>query len=97
MFWLSWWAWALLGIVLGIIEILAPSYMALGFGIGAGLVALGLGVGVLSPLLSAAGGFEVGVLLILFGLLSGLSWWGLRKAFGPMGGNVQTFEEDVND
>ena len=89
MVWLAWWAWALLGVGLAIVEVLVPSYIALGFAMGAGLVGLGLLVGVLP--------FGIGGLLILFGVLSGLAWFVLRQVFGPVGGGVQTFDKDIND
>ncbi|MEL6587165.1 MAG: hypothetical protein AAFY65_15890 [Pseudomonadota bacterium] len=97
MIWLSWWVWALAAVALGILEVLVPGYIALGFGIGAGLVALGLLGGLLTPILDTAGGLGFGLLLILFGLCSGVAWWGLRAVFGPVGGTVQTFDDDVND
>lgn len=89
MIWTTWWIWALVGVGLAIIEVLVPSYIALGFAIGAGAVALGLLAGILP--------FGIGGLLILFGVLSGVAWWGLRRVFGPVGETAQTFDTDVND
>ncbi|MDB2407654.1 hypothetical protein N9W17_03890 [Jannaschia sp.] len=93
----SWWVWALAAALLGIVEMLAPSYLALGFAIGAGLIATGLLTGVLGAVVGLAGGYGLGALLVIFAALSLIAWLGLRRVFGPPGGDVQTFDEDVND
>lgn len=95
--WSAWWLWALAATVLAIVEVAAPGYIALGFGIGAGLVALGLFSGALGAVLPLTGGYGFAILLILFGVLSALAWVCLRAVFGPIGGTVETFEDDVND
>ncbi|PWJ10926.1 hypothetical protein [Jannaschia seohaensis] len=93
----AWWVWALAAVALGVVEVLAPSYLALGFAIGAGLIALGLLTGVLGALLGLAGGYGSGVILLLFAALSLGAWLTLRRVFGAPGGQVRTFEDDVND
>ena len=93
----AWWVWALLAVALAIFEVLAPSYMALGFAIGAGIVSVGLLTGVLGALVGLTGGYGIGVLLVLFAALSLGAWLALRRIFGLRGGEVQTFEDDVND
>ena len=93
----SWWAWALAAMALGLVEMLAPGQVALGFAIGAGLVALGLLSGVLPALLSLTGGYAAGVLLVLFAALSLGAWLALRHVFGTPGSGTRRFEDDVND
>ena len=66
-------------------------------GIGAAIVAVGLLSGLLGPLMELMGGYAPGALLILFGVLSGLAWWALRRAFGRVGPEAETFDRDVND
>ena len=93
--WSAWWVWALLAAVLGIAEVMAPTYILLGFAIGAGLVALGLAFGLLGALAGTAYGFAW--LLVIFAALSVAAWFVLRKAFGRPGSEPQTFDKDVND
>jgi hypothetical protein len=93
----AWWVWALVAVALAAVEVLAPSYLALGFAIGAGIVSLGLLTGVLGAVVGLTGGYGMGLLLILFAALSLGAWIALRRIFGLPGGAAQTFEDDVND
>lgn len=87
--WLSlWWVWVALAAALGVAEILMPSFMALGFAIGAMGVA---GLVAVLPDLSPA------VLLIVFALLSLVAWLALRRLFALPSGQVKTFDHDIND
>ena len=47
MMWNVWWVWIVAGFALGVLEILAPGYIFLGFAMGALLTGVLLGVGVL--------------------------------------------------
>jgi hypothetical protein len=87
----------LVALALGIVELLAPSWIALGFALGAGLVGLGLLTGLFPSLIAMMGGYGPGVLLVAFALLSLLSWFVLRQVFGPLAAETKTFEDDVND
>ena len=93
--WSAWWVWALLAAVFGIAEVMAPTYILLGFAIGAGLVALGLAFGLLGALPGTVYGFAW--LLVVFAVLSLVAWIALRRVFGRPGGTAQHFEDDVND
>ncbi|SFJ26977.1 NfeD family protein [Jannaschia pohangensis] len=93
--WAAWWIWALTAVVLAILEVVAPTYILLGFAIGAGVVSLGLLTGLLGGL--AASAYGAAWLLVLFAVLSGVAWAGLRAVFGPPGGSVKTFDKDIND
>ncbi len=87
--WSVWWIWLCLAIVLGVLEILAPGYIFLGFAIAALLVSLVLlGFG---PL------FSLPVLILLFAVLSLISWLVLRKMFAARSGQVRKFDHDIND
>lgn len=86
--WALWWVWLAAGVGLGILEILAPGYVFLGFAIGAGIVGgfLATGVSVGLP-----------VLLVIFAILSLVSWLALRKIFGIRQGQVKVWDRDIND
>lgn len=86
--WTVWWAWIVLGVVLGVIEIVIPGYIFVGFAIGAGLtgVLVGLGISAGLPLL-----------LLIFAILSLLAWLALRRLMGKREGQVKVWDRDIND
>lgn len=86
--WTVWWAWIVLGVVLGVIEIVIPGYIFVGFAIGAGLtgVLVGLGISAGLPLL-----------LLIFAILSLLAWLALRRLMGRREGQVKVWDRDIND
>ena len=86
--WESWWVWIVAGLCMGLLELLAPAYIFLGFM--AGAIATGILVG-----LGVPGSFPVA--LALFALLSLLSWWTIRRVLGKRGGQAQSFDRDIND
>ncbi|MGA9251781.1 MAG: hypothetical protein WBV78_12305 [Roseobacter sp.] len=83
-----WWMWIAAALVFGLIEVLAPGFIFLGFALGA--IATGLVVGVGYAPSSAA-------LLAIFGAVSLLSWVGLRFAFRHQSSGAKLFKKDVND
>lgn len=90
----DWWVWAVAALVLAVGEVLLPSYVLLGFAIGAGVVGLVLLVG--GPLAIWLAG-SVPVLLLAFALVSLVAWLSLRRWLGVRKGQVKTFDYDVND
>lgn len=84
-----WWVWLSAALVLGVIEILAPSFLALGFAIGAALMAAVVGFSLFNLSVSAK--------LAVFAVLSLAAWIALRQAFRPPAGSVKTFDHDIND
>lgn len=89
MLWTVWWVWLSAAILLGLIEILIPGFIFLGFAIGALAVALLiLNIGALVGL---------PVLLLIFALLSLAAWLILRKVFAHPKGQVTYFEDDINE
>lgn len=91
----TWWLWALGAVVLAILEVVVPTYILLGFAVGAGGVSIGLLTGLLAGLAASAHG--VAWLAVIFAVCSLLAWLGLRALFGKPGGGAQTFDKDVND
>lgn len=84
-----WWVWMAGALVLGILEVLAPGFVFLGFAIGALLVSLFLLGGLISVSLP--------VLILIFAIMSLIAWLALRHFFALPGGQVKTFDHDIND
>jgi len=87
--WQEWWVWVVLGIVLGVLELLAPAFVLLGFAIGTVITGILLALGVL--------GSSLPVLLLVAAVISLLAWLGLRKIFGLRRGQVKIYHHDIND
>lgn len=87
--WDQWWVWMSAAVLLATLEVLAPGYIFLGFAMGA--MALGLVQLVGIPL----GG--VPVIMLVFAVLSLLSYLALRRVFGLKGGSVKIWDRDIND
>lgn len=84
-----WWTWVVAGLVIGMLELLLPGYIFLGFAIGAVLTGCLVFLGLLSA--SALVAFAV------FAVLSGLAWFAMRKLLGSQAGSVKVFTRDIND
>lgn len=84
----TWWAWVVLGFALGVLEILAPGYIFLGFAIGAVLTGVVVGVGVPAGLPA---------LLVVFAVASLVAWLVLRRTMGVRQGQVKIWDRDIND
>ncbi len=87
-FWLTWWLWLAGALALGILEIVLPGFIFLGFAIGA----------VVTGLLLLIPGFSVSlpVLILVFAVLSLLAWLLLRRFFALPHGQVKRFKDDIN-
>lgn len=87
--WTTWWVWVVAGFAIGILEVLAPGYIFLGFAIGAVATGILIGIGVV--------GGSVPVLLTLFAVISLIAWVGLRRTMGVREGQVKVWDRDIND
>ncbi len=85
--WTVWWAWVVLGFLLGILEVLAPGYIFLGFAIGA----------VLTGAVVAAGITSLSTLLLIFAVASLVAWLVLRRVMGVRDNQVKLWDHDIND
>lgn len=85
----TWWAWVILGFALGVLEVLAPGYIFLGFAIGAVLTGVLVGIGL------APGGLAA--LVLMFAVLSVAAWLVLRRVVGVREGQVKIWDRDIND
>ena len=87
--WTEWWVWMSGALILATLEVLIPGYIFLGFAIGAGVMGLLILLGV------SATGFAL--TLVIFAVLSLISYLAMRKVFGLKKGQVKVWETDVND
>ena len=87
--WQEWWVWVAVGVLLAVLEIVAPAYVFLGFSIGVILTGLLMLIGV-------AGG-SLPVLILIAAVLSLVAWLVLRRVFGVRQGQVKIWDRDIND
>jgi len=86
--WALWWVWMAGAVALGILEIFAPGFVFLGFAVGAALTGILLAAG-LSPSLPW--------LLLIFAVVSLVSWLALRRILGVRKGQVKIWDRDINE
>lgn len=86
----TWWIWMVLALVLAALEVVLPTYIFLGFAIGAAVTGVFLLVG---------GSAVVGVpaIVLIFALASLAGWVAVRLSLGVRDGQVKTFDRDIND
>ncbi|MBQ2261830.1 MULTISPECIES: hypothetical protein [unclassified Yoonia] len=87
--WAEWWVWMSAALVLATAEVLIPGYIFLGFAIGAGLMGLLILIGV--------SGIGLALTLVIFAVLSLLSYLAMRRFFALRKGQVKVWETDIND
>jgi len=87
--WAQWWVWMSGALILATLEVLIPGYIFLGFAIGAGLMGLLILFGI-----NATG---LALTLVIFAVLSLLSYLGMRRFFRLRKGQVKVWETDIND
>ena len=83
-----WWVWICIALALGVVELLAPGFIFLGFALGAMAMAL---VVVLLP------GLGVPMFLALFAILSLIGWLVLRRGFRKQSSGARIVTEDINE
>ena len=84
----TWWAWVAFGIIFMLLELMMPSYLFLGFGLGAIVTGITLALGIT---------MSAQYLMLLFAIASLISWILLRQFLKLRKGNVITFDHDIND
>jgi inner membrane protein len=87
--WTVWWVWMVAGFALGVLEVLIPGFIFLGFAIGAVITGALVGLG-LAPSSFAA-------LILIFAVASIAAWLVLRQTLGVRKGQVKIWDKDVND
>lgn len=84
-----WWVWIVLGFALGVLEVLAPGYIFLGFALGAVATGTLVGIGVL--------GHSLPIALLVFALASLAAWFVTRRLLGKQAGTAKIWDRDIND
>ena len=84
----TWWAWVILGFALGVLEVLVPGFIFLGFAIGAVVTGIIVGLGVPAGLPA---------LILIFAVVSVVAWLVLRRVVGVREGQVKVWDHDIND
>ena len=84
----AWWFWICFGLVLGILEILLPGFILLGFGLGAVMTGLIILSGIVMSLPQ---------ILLVFAVFSLGAWLLLKKFFRTEHGSTKTFDHDINE
>ena len=85
----TWWTWIVLGFALGVLEILAPGYIFLGFAIGAVVTGVLVGIGLAPEGLTG--------LILVFANQAVMAWQILRRVMGVREGQVKIWDRDIND
>ena len=83
-----WWVWLCIALAVGILEVLAPGFIFLGFAIGALVMA---GVVTVFSLTNAA------AILALFAILSLVAWLALKAGFRRQSSGARIVTRDIND
>jgi len=83
-----WWVWIGVALALGILELVAPGFIFLGFAVGA--VATSALVFVLPTT-------NVAAILAIFAILSLIGWIGLRMIFRRQSSGTRVVTHDIND
>ncbi|WP_085310465.1 NfeD family protein [Planktotalea arctica] len=89
--WTSWVFWMIAAVGLAILEVFLPSFIFLGFAIGAALVGLILLFG------GTAVSLSVPMTFLVFAVVSLISWILLRQLLGVHKGQVKVWDKDIND
>lgn len=89
--WTSWVFWMIAAVVLAILEVFAPSFIFLGFAIGAAVMGLILLVG------GSAVSLGLPMTFLVFAVVSLISWIALRQLLGVRRGQVKVWDKDIND
>ena len=84
----TWWAWVILGFALGVLEVLVPGFIFLGFAIGAVVTGILVGFGIPAGLPA---------MILIFAVVSVVAWLVLRRVVGVRDGQVKVWDRDIND
>ncbi|MEJ8562675.1 hypothetical protein QTO30_16600 [Yoonia sp. GPGPB17] len=87
--WTEWWVWMSGALVLATLEVLIPGYIFLGFALGAAMMGL--------LILFGVSGTGLALTLVIFAVLSLISYLAMRRYFGLKTGQVKIWDTDVND
>lgn len=83
-----WWVWVCIALAVGILELLAPGFIFLGFA----LAALAM-----AAIVSVFSITNIPALLALYAILSLVAWIGLRLAFRNQSSGARIVTNDINE
>ena len=90
----DYWIWYAAALVLGILEILAPGYILLGFAISAGVIGTIFAFG--GPFSEYLSG-SLPITLVVFAAAALVLWLILRRVLGIRAGQIKHFDHDINE
>ena len=82
-----WWVWVVVAVGLGVLEVLLPSFIFLGFAIAAIIMAVIVGI---------SGGMGPALAIFIFAVLALVAWLLLRAKFGTSEKDVKVWRDDIN-
>lgn len=83
-----WWVWICIALGVGILELLAPGFIFLGFAVGA------LAMAAIVALFTIP---NITALLAIFAVLSLIAWIALRAAFRKQSSGARIVTRDINE
>ena len=86
--WTEWWFWMAAALALATLEVLIPSFISLGFAIGAAVMGLLTLVGIT---------FTLPITLVVFAVASLIAYIGMRYFFALPKGQVKHWDTDINE
>ena len=89
MLWREPWIWVAGGIVLGLLEMLLPGFVLLGFAVGAVLVGLILWTGLIV--------LSLPMMLLTAALAAAVTWFIARRLAGVRAGQTRIWDRDINE
>ncbi|GFE64911.1 NfeD family protein [Litoreibacter roseus] len=92
--WTAYWFWFAAALGLGILEVLAPGFILLGFALAAAVLG---GVFAIGGPFAAYLAASLPITLVAFAALSLIAWLGLRRIFGKPEKSVKVWHTDIND
>lgn len=90
----TWWVWVAGGLAIGVLELIIPGYVFVGFALGAVSIGIWLGLGLPG---SAALSTDPMLALVVFSLGSLLIWLALRRILGVREGQIKHIDRDINE
>ena len=82
-----WWVWVVVAVGLGVLEVLLPSFIFLGFAIAAVIMAVIVGI---------SGEMGAALAIMIFAVLALVAWLLLRAKFGTSEKDVKVWRDDIN-
>ena len=82
-----WWVWVVVAVGLGVLEVLLPSFIFLGFAIAAVIMAVIVGI---------SGEMGAALAIMIFAVLALVAWLLLRAKLGTSEKDVKVWRDDIN-